>query len=102
MYKIFLDDIRPAPIDVNYNVVRTYRECIIMLDIFGKDIERIDLDYDLGTQNETGLDVLVYMKEHNMNPKYINIHSDHPKGAREMLKYAEQSFRYSVVSNKVY
>ena len=101
MYKIFLDDIRPAPTDVNYNVVRTYRECIMMIDIFGNDIERIDLDYDLGTQNETGYDVLVYMKKHNINPVYINVHSDHPSDARKMVKYAEENFRDSTVSNRM-
>jgi len=102
MYKIFLDDIRPAPKETNYNVVRTYKECIMIIDIFGKNIERIDLDYDLGTQNETGYEVLIYMKEHNINPTYINIHSDHPEGARMMVKYAEEYFKNSIISHKVY
>lgn len=98
MYKIFLDDIREAPTDVNFQVVRNYGDCIMLLDIFGGELERVDLDYSLGTQGETGLDVLIYMDRHNIRPQYINIHSDHPTGSREMRKYAEEHFKESIVS----
>lgn len=98
MFKIFLDDIREASANCGYNVTRSYKDCIILLDLFKYSLERVDLDYDLGTLNETGLDVLIYMKEHGINPRYINIHSDHPEGSREMVKYANENFKESIVT----
>lgn len=100
MYKIFLDDIRNAPQHGNYNTVRSYFACISLLQVFGEELEKISLDYDLGTINETGYDVLVYMKENGINPQYINIHSDHPKGAKEMVRYAGENFKDSIVSHR--
>ena len=101
MYNIFLDDMRSTPKYGNYNTARSYDSCISLLMIFGDELEKISLDYDLGTLNETGYDVLVYMKEHGIKPKYINIHSDHPEGARMMVKYANENFPKSIVTNQM-
>lgn len=46
------------------NCVRTYKQCITLLSVF-KDIDAINLDYDLGGE-ETGLDILIYMKQNNI------------------------------------
>lgn len=87
---IFLDDLREFP-QSDYQCVRTYKQCVMLLSIF-KEINTINLDYDLGTP-ETGYDVLVYMKEHNINPKEIVIHSSHVEGVKMMEEYIHEHFR---------
>ncbi len=86
---IILDDQRPFP-NGPYNCVRTYEECVEMLRLF-RSIDFISLDYDLGG-GETGYDVLVYMKENNIEVKQINIHSDHSVGVPKMRDYVWDNF----------
>lgn len=87
--KIILDDRRDFP-KGNYNCVRCYKDCTMMLSIF-RELEYISLDYDIGEEH-TGLDVLVYMKEKGVKVEHINIHSDHKLGVPKMREYAEQHF----------
>ena len=50
--KIFVDDKRDfSEVQLcGYNCVRTYKQCITLLSVF-KDIDAINLDYDLGGGN---------------------------------------------------
>lgn len=82
--KIFVDDKRDfTEVQLyGYNCVRTYKQCITLLSVF-KNVDVINLDYDLGGQ-ETGLDILIYMKENNIEVKEIYIHSTHLEGVRKM------------------
>lgn len=100
--KIFLDDTREPPSEL-FSCVSTYEECIVLLDIFANNIELIDLDYNLGRDSTfSGLDVLVYMKEHGIQPPHINIHSSHERGEPKMVEYAEKYFPNSIVTdNKI-
>lgn len=61
-----------------------------MLRPFRK-ISFISLDYDLG-EGKTGYDVLVYMKENNIEVRHINIHSNHILGVPQMQAYAWENF----------
>lgn len=61
-----------------------------MIRLFRK-ISFISLDYNLGTV-KTGYDVLVYMKENNIEVKHINIHSNHILGVPKMREYAWANF----------
>lgn len=88
--KIILDDRRYVPGNSPYNVVRNYDDCVEMLRLFRK-ISYISLDYNLGTV-KTGYDVLVYMKENNIEVKHINIHSNHILGVPQMQAYAWENF----------
>lgn len=89
--KIILDDRRPLPEDSReYNCLRTYEECALLLRNF-HTISYISLDYDLG-EGETGLSVLKYMVECGNDVKHINIHSTHPTGVPKMLEYAKKNF----------
>lgn len=88
--KIILDDRRYVPESSPYNLVRTYADCVELLRLFRR-ISYISLDYNLGTV-KTGLDVLIYMKEHNIAVKHINIHSDHILGVPLMRDYAWEHF----------
>lgn len=101
--KIFLDDTRDKPSNT-FNCASTYEQCIELISVFSKDIEFIDLDYNLGRNSEySGLDVLVYMHEHEIQPAHINIHSSHERGSHEMMKYAKRCFPNSIVtSNKTH
>ena len=54
--KLFVDDLRDFPESFSlYNCTRTYKGAIQLLDFF-REVEVINLDYDLGTK-ETGLDI---------------------------------------------
>lgn len=87
--KIILDDKRPMP-DGPYNCVRTYEECVELLNLFRK-VRFLSLDYDLGS-DKTGYDVLVYMVDHAIKAEHINIHSDHSVGVPVMREYAQTHF----------
>lgn len=91
--KIFVDDKRDfTEVQLyGYNCVRTYKQCITLLSVF-KNVDVINLDYDLGGQ-ETGLDILIYMKENNIEVKEIYIHSTHLEGVRKMEKYIKANFK---------
>ena len=68
--KLFVDDLRDFPESFSlYNCTRTYKGAIQLLDFF-KEVEIINLDYDLGTK-ETGLDILKYI---SLMEKYIKEH----------------------------
>lgn len=92
MIKLFLDDRRSfdLPSQYGYCCVRSYQECILLLSVY-KDIDIINLDYDLGTK-KTGLDVLRYMKQENIKVKHIYIHSTHKDGVSQMEKYIQDHF----------
>ena len=94
--KIILDDTRNLP-KSGYNCCRSYDDCIALIDILRNDIDFISLDYSLAEEN-TGYDVLVYMKENNISPNHINIHSDHELGVPKMKKYAEYNFKNSIIT----
>jgi Cdc6-like AAA superfamily ATPase len=49
---------------------------------------------------KNGYDVLVYMKENDIEVKHINIHSDHAVGAPKMREYVWEHFPgVSLISN---
>lgn len=93
MKKIFLDDKRTFDIakKCGYNCIRTYQQCITLLSVL-KNIDVINLDYDLGS-GKTGLDVLIYMKQNNIKVKEIYIHSTHLEGVKMMEKFIKQNFK---------
>ena len=88
--KIVLDDHRLLPPNSPYNLVRNYSDCVEMLRLFRR-ITFISLDYNLGTV-KTGLDILVYMKENDIQVQHINIHSNHLLGVPKMQEYARKHF----------
>jgi len=94
--KIILDDTRNFP-KSGYNCCRTFEDCILLIDVFKDDLEFISLDYHLSTK-KTGFDVLLHMKENNIYPRHINIHSSHVLGVPKMKEYAELNFTKSKIS----
>lgn len=93
--KIFLDDIRNIDPELQYSTVRTYAQCVLLLDVFKDKVNVISLDYDLGPDSNTGYSVLVYMHKNGIEPKFINIHSTHKEGVIKMESYLRENFKNS-------
>ena len=91
--KIFLDDKREFPKE-GYECARTYEQCRLFISVYRDKLKTVNLDYDLG-ERKTGLDVLEYMKENNINPQVIIVHSTHPEGVSLMREYIKENFRDS-------
>lgn len=93
--KLFVDDTRPRP--KGYEFAGSYKEAVESFELFG-DFDVVSLDFSLGNDEPTGLDVLKYMKENGKSPKLINIHSNHIEGMKLMKEYAEENFPNSKVT----
>ncbi len=87
--KLYVDDLRPEPDDGDFIVSRDYADAIWQLSIH--DFEYVSLDYHLG-YGESGLDILVWMRNNRRVPPKINIHSSHPWGRRQMKEFCETYF----------
>jgi len=92
--KLFVDDTRTFP-PVGYQCCRSAENARLLLSVM--KFETISLDYSLGTEQETGLDILVWMKENGISEPEIIIHSNNVLGKEKMLAYARQNFPESVV-----
>ena len=95
--KLYVDDLRPFPDDDEFIGCRDYEEAIWQLSIH--DFDYVSLDYHLG-YGESGLDILVWMRNNRKIPPKINIHSSHPWGRRQMKEFCEQYFPESEVTMK--
>jgi hypothetical protein len=107
MFKVWLDDIRQAP--VGWISCRWPEEVIELIKT--GEVEEISLDHDLcdpfvyeqgymsSTKERTGYDVLVWLEEQVMNngfvPPKIKIHTANPSAMKRMKIVAEriESFR---------
>lgn len=87
-FKLFLDDSRKFP-SAGYECCRSSKVAILLLSIM--DFEFITLDYSLGN-GDTGMNVLLWMKENNVFVPHINIHSNHIFGRRRMQEFCEENF----------
>lgn len=87
--RLFVDDTRAFP-KWGYECARDYQTAVLFLSIM--DFEYITLDYNLGSDRESGLDILIWMKEHNKFVPKINIHSNHVIGKEKMRAYCEEHF----------
>ena len=96
MNKLFLDDTRDCPTTGGYNCAINASMAKTLLRLMPFDF--ITLDYSLGRGEETGLDVLIWMKENNIFVPHINIHSDHSVGKEEMRAYCQENFPNSTVT----
>lgn len=94
MKKIFLDDKRSfeIPIQCGYCCVRSYEKCILLISIF-KEIDVINLDYDLG-EFKTGLDILKYIVNNKIRVKEIYIHSTDSEGVKMMESYIAKHLQH--------
>ena len=92
--KLFVEDSRDFP-PVGYQCCRSAENAKLMLSVM--KFEAVSLDYSLGTDKETGLDILIWMKENGISVPEIIIHSNNVIGKEKMREYAERNFPESVV-----
>jgi DNA-binding NtrC family response regulator len=95
--RIFVDDRRQLDEDERewYMAANTLEQAETLIQVFRDDLETVSLDYDLG--RGTGLDILVYMKKHDIAAKEIIIHSTHKTGIKKMKEYAKENFPHSTL-----
>ena len=93
--RLFVDDTRPFP-PQGYECCRDYNSAILLLSII--PFEHISLDYSLGHDCPTGLDILLWMAEHHVFVPEINIHSNHIIGREKMKTFCEEHFPQSKVT----
>jgi hypothetical protein len=99
--KIYLDDVRPAPI--GYELAKNYNEIIKFLSSHYNDgiIEEISLDHDLGEEDLTGYDVLIWIEEqvfnNNYKPPKIKLHSANPVGMYRMSQVVDSINRRGII-----
>ena len=93
--KLFVDDLRPFPDGEEWICCRDYEEAVWQLSVH--DFEYVSLDFHLG-YGESGLDILVWMRNNRKVPPHINIHSSHPWGRRRMREFCEENFPGTAVT----
>lgn len=79
-FKIWLDDVRPAP--KGYLHAWNYESAIYLIEHLScleNDIELISFDHDLG-ENKSGYDVAKYIVENHIPIKEYKVHSANPVG----------------------
>lgn len=93
--RLFVDDTRELP-KYGYQCARDADTAIKLLSLL--KFEHISLDYSLGTDRKTGLDILVWMKDNNIFVPEINIHSNHIFGIEKMEAFCKENFPNSKVT----
>lgn len=92
--KLYLDDMRDAP--KGWDRVHTAKECVEVLAT--QQYDTISLDHDLGEDQPTGYDVLVWIEETIQQHKEfkiptIFIHTDNPVGRIRMVQALQNIWR---------
>jgi hypothetical protein len=96
--KLWLDDIRPAPL--GWKWVKTSQDAINELKDNEFFISEISLDHDLGDEiYGTGYDVMHWIEEHCMMhgytpPPTIKFHSANPVGIKNMQSALDSIKKY--------
>ena len=86
--KLFVDDKREPP--KGYNCAIDYDGAISLIRLL--DFNFVSLDFNLGNDGHSGLDILKFMHENKKYPQQLNIHSDNSEGRVLMRRYAEENF----------
>ena len=100
--KLWLDDVRQCPFIGDWKIAKDYEQAIYIME--NNEIEEVWLDHDLApehydqkeeteTQEETGYDVVLWMKESNKWPTNVcMVHSMNPVGARRMCEIIAEHY----------
>ncbi|WP_256865241.1 cyclic-phosphate processing receiver domain-containing protein [Paenibacillus sp. 32352] len=82
-----MDDLRACP--EGFVLARNSEECRLLLDEC--DINVLSLDFDLGWDQPTGMDVVLYMISANRYPQEIYLHSSSIVGRKQMYELLYQN-----------
>lgn len=85
--KLWLDDIRPAP--EGWRWVNTVEEAIALIS--SGEVVEASLDHDLGSGEQEGYALCLYMAENDLWPlEAVSVHSSNPPGAERMAGVIER------------
>jgi hypothetical protein len=84
---IYLDDLRPCP--KHFVLARNAEECILMLKEC--EVGILSLDYDLGRDAPTGLDVARFIAAERRYPPVIFLHTSSLSGRQRMYETLYQN-----------
>jgi hypothetical protein len=87
--KLWLDDFR-APPDASWRWVKTVADAIPLIE--SGDVSRLSLDHDLGEYEPTGYDLVKWMEKNDKWPQSVDVHSQNPVGAHNMLLAIRRHF----------
>lgn len=87
MINVFLDDYRACP--AGFVLARSADECIMLLQEC--EIAVLSLDYDLGWDQPTGMDVVRFIIASQQFPQEIYMHSSSIEGRRGMYELLYQT-----------
>ncbi|MCS7461139.1 cell division protein FtsJ [Paenibacillus doosanensis] len=87
MIHVFLDDMRACP--KGFVSARTAEECKLLLE--DGEVDVLSLDFDLGWDQPTGMDVVLFMIAKQCYPREIYLHSSSISGRRSMYELLYQS-----------
>jgi hypothetical protein len=94
-FNVYLDDVRPGPTveypdthsqvpNKTWVIVRRTEYLKIMLE--AGLVNDMDLDHDLGSDDETGYDLLAWCEKNNIwNKGIVSVHTGNPVGRQRML-----------------
>lgn len=87
--KVYLDDIRAIP--ARFEGVRSYYDCIRLLEANKGNVEVISLDHDLG-ELKSGYDVCKWIVENEYYEglKQVILHSANPIGVKNMIQLLDR------------
>lgn len=101
---VWVDDIRPAP--EGWYWAKTYDEAIEYLGKY--NIEGISLDHDMADEDyssfiegshdydeQTGYEIALFMRENNIWPEFVGVHSANPVGRKRIKTIFEDSEKYT-------
>jgi len=80
MINVYLDDFRRCP--NGFVLARNATECKLLID--HENIDILSLDYDLGWDEPTGMEVVHHIVETKRFPKQIYLHSSSLAGRQQM------------------
>lgn len=82
MINVYLDDVRPCP--KGFVLARNAMECIELLR--SCEVNVLSLDFDLGWDEPTGLEVARFIATENRYPGMIYLHTSSPAGRLQMYQ----------------
>lgn len=95
---VYLDDCRPGPLSSEWVIVRSAKSAMVLLKC--GIVNDMSLDHDMGNNEPTGYELLLWMEENNIWPSgNISVHSANLSGATKM-KLAIESHERRMVNCK--
>ncbi len=83
---VYLDDYRPCP--RGFVLAVNVEECVRLLST--EEVDILSLDYDLGWNQPTGIEVAQYIVDSGRYPKQVYFHTSSAAGRMQMVHLLQQ------------